>query len=294
MLSKLPYIGSTSKAFLAGTGLLIGSSFVGLYLFINRRKRVQLDIYKKDFEADKVYLYQFPSCRTITTISPFALKLETFLRWKEIPYESYRSSRRWSKKGQIPFIELNGEQFYDSNIIMERLRKHFDLPQELNPYETAVSRAIAGMLENQTVQSYFYYRYVEKTKEFLACWEFVGSWYKYFLSLAFKYGFKKALESHGIGRHEVHEIYDFGIKDFQALSDILGDKPYMMGDEMSAIDCYIFGHMCQLLYLPLDYPHRSYVEENCPNLVKLTERIKTRYWSDWDKVCLENYKEQED
>ena len=33
----------------------------------------------------------------------------------------------FSKKGQIPYIELNGEEIPDSNIIIKRLKQHFNV-----------------------------------------------------------------------------------------------------------------------------------------------------------------------
>lgn len=44
-------------------------------------------VHKKDYEKDKVYLYQFARSPTIPSVSPFCLKVETFLRVANIQYE---------------------------------------------------------------------------------------------------------------------------------------------------------------------------------------------------------------
>lgn len=44
-------------------------------------------VHKQDFEKDVVYLYQFPRSPTIPSISPYCLKVETFLRVAGIKYE---------------------------------------------------------------------------------------------------------------------------------------------------------------------------------------------------------------
>ena len=65
------------------------------------------------------------------------------------------------KTGLIPYIELNGEQFSDSNIIIEMLCKKFEVEMdtELSPEEEAMTRAATGMVESFTAQTGFYYRY---------------------------------------------------------------------------------------------------------------------------------------
>ena len=61
----------------------------------------------------------------------------------------------------IPYIELNGEQFSDSNLIIEMLRKKFEVEMdtELSAEEEAMTRAATGMVESFTAQTGFYYRY---------------------------------------------------------------------------------------------------------------------------------------
>jgi hypothetical protein len=43
------------------------------------------------------------------------------MKLSEIDYENVYSIK-FSKKGQIPYIELNGEQIADSNIIIPKLK----------------------------------------------------------------------------------------------------------------------------------------------------------------------------
>lgn len=44
-------------------------------------------VHKVDWEENMVYLYQFTRCPTIPSVSPFCLKVETFLRMTGIKYE---------------------------------------------------------------------------------------------------------------------------------------------------------------------------------------------------------------
>ena len=47
--------------------------------------------------------------------------METWIKLNKIKYENVYSIK-FSKKGQIPYIELNGEQVADSNIIIPKLK----------------------------------------------------------------------------------------------------------------------------------------------------------------------------
>ena len=57
-----------------------------------------------------------------------------------------------SKKGQLPFIELNGKEIADSDIIIRELSKHFDkdLDFGLTEEQKTVSHAFESMLNNHT------------------------------------------------------------------------------------------------------------------------------------------------
>ena len=104
---------------------IVATLFIA-YFLLKPKKKPETLLRKLDFKQDLVYLVQFPISPVIRTISPFALKLETYLRLKKVPYEPLYSLK-FSKKGQIPYIELNGEQIPDSNVIIKELEKRGDL-----------------------------------------------------------------------------------------------------------------------------------------------------------------------
>lgn len=60
------------------------------YLLLGLAKKVmfkQRRPYKTDYKPGVVYVYQFPRTAVIPSYSPFALKLETWLRMANIVYE---------------------------------------------------------------------------------------------------------------------------------------------------------------------------------------------------------------
>merc|ERR1711902_107361 len=92
----------------------------------------------------------------------------------------------------------------------------------------------------------------------------------------------KKVKAHGLGVHTAEEIEQFGKKDLQALSEMLGDKEFFFGDEPAMLDLVVFSHVAQLVMIEKDYPYslRDYLEADCKNLVGLVNRMKDRCWGD--------------
>lgn len=58
-----------------------------------------------------------------------------------------------SKKGQLPFIELNGEEIADSTLIIKELSQKFgkDIDAALSQDQRNISHAMISMIENKLV-----------------------------------------------------------------------------------------------------------------------------------------------
>ena len=139
-----------------GTRLAVGCKMAG------RLRTLVVRVFLKDaiagFNAPKVtvpngvvLLHQPPISERVPMISNFALKLETYLRMADIPYENSFVPKN-SSKGKIPWIEYNGMKIPDSNFCISFLNEEFkvSLDDELSKGEKAVSHAIKTMVEENT------------------------------------------------------------------------------------------------------------------------------------------------
>ena len=93
---------------------------------------------------------------------------------------------------------------------------------------------------------------------------------------------KAALRGQGVGRHTREEIYSIAEKDLRGISNILGDKSYVMGEEPTVVDSTVFGAVAQALWQDVDSPPSKFLRTECTNLVSHAERMKERYWPDWE------------
>ena len=91
-----------------------------------------------------IKLFQPPPVWGIPNMSPFCVKLETYLRMAGIKYEKPRLDFLKAPKGKIPFVELDGKLMGDSSLVIEALKKKYGDPldAELSAEQKAQTRAI--------------------------------------------------------------------------------------------------------------------------------------------------------
>ncbi|OXA57825.1 failed axon connections [Folsomia candida] len=256
-------------------------------------------VHKADFEKDVVYLYQF--CRTpvLPSLSPYSLKVESFLRLYDIKYENVDHKLRYkSAKGQLPFVELNGEEIADSAVIVQKLSQHFGVDPDgnLRTDEKNVSHALISMIENHLCWVYVYWRSKNPDAMIKGCklslQHALGSRIPNgVLNIVFKLTYSrkgvKKVKAHGLGVHSPEEILELGKQDLKVLEDTLGNKDFFFGDKPSNLDIVTFSNLSQIAYVDkcVEYDLRDWMLENCPNLNGFLARMKERCFPDWDTIC---------
>ncbi|MFH4984112.1 hypothetical protein AB6A40_010821, partial [Gnathostoma spinigerum] len=72
--------------------------------------------------------------------------------------------------------------------------------------------------------------------------------------------------------------------DLKAISDYLGSKHYFAGFKPTRVDAALFGVLAQIVYAPYDLPHKTTIMEKHPNIKEYCDRIKERFWPDWEEA----------
>lgn len=95
---------------------------------------------------------------------------------------------------------------------------------------------------------------------------------------------KKMLHGKGMGRHSKDEVLEIAQDDLAAISAYSGEKAYFMGDTSTKIDAALFGVLGCFMYTSPLCPQKELMNEKFPNLVAYTERLKSKYFRDWNEL----------
>lgn len=205
-----------------------------------------------------IKLYQFPPAWGMN-VSPFTLKLETWLRLSKIDYDVIATRNLGqAPKGKLPFIEdEDGTRIADSTLIIDYLKRtrRIDPDHELNERQRAEAICLQRLFEDHFYFILVYSRWIDP-----AGWAAAQPAYFDFLppgvrALASSYlrrNVRKMLREQGLGRHSREELYAMGRTDLRAIAVQLGNRAYFFGDGPTTIDAIAYGFLATLFFVPVE------------------------------------------
>jgi glutathione S-transferase len=157
-----------------------------------------------------------------------------------------------------------------------------NLDGHLTDYQKAISHAVGIMLEDHLYWAILYSRWMDDNWPKLKQYFFASlpPLVNKIVPTMIQNRMKTALEGQGMGRHSPEEIYELALTDLRALSDILGDQPYLMGDKPSSVDATMFAFTCNIVNVPLASPMKEYVQRS-PRLMAYNQRMGERLFPDF-------------
>lgn len=241
------------------------------------------------YKDDVIYLHMFPREMTkgVVNLSPYAIKLECWFRLNKVPYEVVETIKFSKATKQIPYVIYNGVEYCESNLIIEHFSKVFEVenPCALDSSQLAVSRAFTTMLDDHTAWTYFLPRYSFNPERFAQVFRPSSPWpLNVMITKGLKKSVMKRASMHGIGRHSPEVLDQMGQNDIRALSHFLGGNKFMFGERMTTLDCCLFGHLSQIVFVDFPYAHKEIMTGECANIVTYMNRIKAELWPDWDDI----------
>lgn len=228
-------------------------------------------------------LIQFPPAGGLPNLSPFCLKLETWLRIAGLEYRNrYTPNPGKGPLGKLPAIELNGKLIPDSNLCIQALKKQFGVDPDaaLSAEQKAVAHAFRVLFEDHLYWTVFYSRWFDERYWPQTRAAFFGSLppgLNRLVPVLVQRAMRKEIDGHGMGRYAPEQIYRFAGEGLSSIAVFLGDKSYFMGSEPSDIDAVAYGFLAQLTLSALDSPLKVSVQQY-PNIVAYCERMRSRYY----------------
>ena len=216
--------------------------------------------------------------------SPFCLKLETWLRMEGIPYTPIALTKPpQSRTGKVPYIlHGNGSTLADSNRIIETVaaERGIDLAYGATPEQQSRAHVILRTIE----ESLYFIAVCERWLQ-PECWPVTREGYfgqlpaglRPLIAGLVRRKIRGALHGQGISRHESSAIAAVAAADVQALSVLLGEQPFFMGERPGVVDASAYGSLANVLAFPVRTPLKLAVESH-PNLVQFCRRIESAYW----------------
>lgn len=235
--------------------------------------------------VNEITLHQPPTRPWGTpNLSPFCTKLECYLRMAEIPYKPASFGRGESPKGKMPYVKVDGRVMGDSQLIIEELERRLAaegkhaLDEGLSARDAAIGRLVRRTLEEAYYFIAMYARW--KTDEGYAIQrEEFKKFIPGFIIPFIRRDILKKLHHQGTGRHSYDEVSQMGAGDLDAVAELLGDRPFLLGDKPRTVDATLFAFLEGTLGYPIDSELKKHAASHA-NLVAYRKRIRERWWTD--------------
>jgi hypothetical protein len=163
-----------------------------------------------------------------------------------------------------------------------------DFDAGLTPEQRAVAWAFEKMAEDHFYWALFDARWMDESNfakgPKLVFFRSLPTPMRPLLSSLVRRKVRRALHSHGMGRHAQAEIMRLAIRSIDAIADYLGGKPFFLGAEPVGVDATIFAFVAGALCPLFESPLRSAAERH-DNLRRYVGRMTKRFHSELDELA---------
>jgi glutathione S-transferase len=218
-------------------------------------------------------------------ISPYVTKTEVQLKMAALPYRKVQGRREDSPKGQVPYIDADGQRIADSTFIRGYLERTYglDFDEGLSARQRGEAWAIERMLEN-------HFGWVATHARWLIADNFEKGPAHFFddapagVREAIRRDVQERVRANvlavGVGRHSEAEIVALGMRSLAALSAILGNNRYLMGPRPCGADATCFAMLAYVL-TPFFESELRRQAEGFGNLVAYVDRLMARFYPEF-------------
>lgn len=219
----------------------------------------------------------------LPSMSPFGLKLATWLRMADVPHDlRIEDDPRKGPKRKSPWIVEGDVTTGDSHLIIRSLEaRGYGIDGHLTPEQRGLALHLSRSLENHLQQALEYGIFLDDNgwKASVAHFAFIPAALRFLVLPLVRRDTRNVLYNRGLGRHTVDEMRSLVAEDLDALAAILGERTYLFGDAPCTADSVAYGHLAVLAWAPFDWFAREELARH-PSLIAYCERIRARWWAE--------------
>lgn len=239
-------------------------------------------------------LYGYLPAWGLSDMSPYVSYTDAYLRMAEIPFKAVileKGDLAQTPKGKLPWIiDTDGTSVSDTQLIQYYLEEKYG--DKLDGWLTKEQKAIATLIHRMYGECWYWmavqtrYRRDEDFAIYDPLWVTFLSWLPEEQRRAPVEAFRDHLLTqfwfHGTGRNSEQEVEFICRKLTDAMSDMLGDKPYLFGDRPSSLDANMYAGLAHCAMTPFPSPIGQYIRSK-PNLAAFMKRVFDKYYPELRK-----------
>ena len=208
-------------------------------------------------------LYSYPSLFGVADNNAYGLKVFAFLRLAGVPFRhEHIFDASAAPRGQLPYIEDDGEKIGDSETILAHVTRKYGLT--IDAALTEVERDTDLLLTRMLDDLYWVMSYSR--------WKDERYWPAFRDALMREHprvthdDLLKAREFNaqryhfqGIGRYEPDLAMARGLADLRVLAHQIPESGYLHGNKPTSIDAGIYGFIANIYFYDIDTPLKKFV-----------------------------------
>ena len=221
-------------------------------------------------------LFSYPDLFGVADNNPYGLKIFCFLKLCRLPFRHVHIlDTRGAPRGQLPYIEEDGQIVGDSDAIVAHLtRRHgLEIDANLSPEQRRLDVMLRRLMDDlYWVMSYSRWRDDDFWPAFRdALLKTHSDLTSEALEKAREYNFQRYYFQ-GIGRYTPQQVYARGLEDLEAVAELTPDQRFFFGTDATSTDAALYGFLANIHFFEIDTPLKRFLDARS-NLVRHCELL---------------------
>jgi glutathione S-transferase len=232
-----------------------------------------------------ITLYGFGPGLAVPDLSPFVMKAMMLLKLAGLDYVEKKGVPMQAPKGKLPYIDDDGTVVADSIFIRRHIEKTrgFDYDEGLTAEQRAQAYAVEQLCEKHLLWVLARVRWLDDAnfeRGFSSFFDTIPALARPLVKRLIRRKIARTLWAEGFGRYSESELHELGVRDVEALSTLLGDKPFLCGEKPCGADATLFGFLALTLDPASASPTRDAALAKA-NLAAYRDRMMKAYFPDF-------------